>query len=131
MEEKTGNAGARVVSAALTGKDFVPFIVNNKRYVMHPPTIRRLAAAGFHLSGYDAGRSMGELLRSISDMGKLSRALSCFLTGDESLADKLSEGKPEEVVKGIEIAYGMLDPQVFIKAVGLARSVASLIAQPK
>ncbi len=130
MENK-GNAAARLVAGALTGRDGVPFLVNNRRYVMRPPTIRRLAAAGYHLAGYDAGRTMGELLASITDMGRLCKALSCFLKGDESLASELMDGAPEDVVHGLELAYTMLDPQVFIKAVGLARNVASLIAQPR
>lgn len=130
-KENRGNEGARLVSMAMVGRDFVPFLVNNRRYVMHPPTIRKLAAAGYHLAGYDAGNTIGELIKSISDMTKLCDALSCFLKGDESLSKELAEGKPEEIVAGIELAYGMLDPQVFIKAVGLARNVASLIAQPK
>lgn len=130
MEEK-GNKGARVVGAALAGLDCEVFLVADKRYVMRPPTIRRLARAGYHLAGFDTGRTMGELLSSITDMGRLCKALSCFLKGDESIADELSDGTPAEVVAGLEAAYRMLDPQVFIKAVGLARNAASLIAQPR
>lgn len=125
------NKGARVVAEAMTGLDCRAFLVNSKRYVMRPPTIRRLALAGAHLSGFDTGDTLAELLAGITDMGRLSKALSCFIQGDESLADELSEARPEEVVKGLELAYSMLDPQVFIKAVSLARSVARLIAQPR
>lgn len=125
------NKGARIVADALTGLDCQAFLVNSRRYVMRPPTIRRLALAGSHLSGFDTGDTMAELLAGISDMGRLSKALSCFIQGDEGLADELSEGRPEEVVKGLELAYSMLDPKVFIKAVSLARSVTRLIAQPR
>lgn len=130
METKR-NIAAQTIAAALIGKDVMPFLVANKRYVMRPPTIRRLAAAGYYLAGYDIGSSVSELLASITDMGKLCKALSCFLKGDESIAEQLMDGTPEEIVNGLEIAYGMLSPQVFIKAVSLARSVASLIAQPR
>lgn len=125
------NEGARAVAEAVAGLDCKAFVVNSRRYVMFPPTIRRLARAGSHLAGFDTGETVGDLLASISDMGRLSAALSCFLSGDESLAGELSEGRPAEVVKGLEIAYGMLDPQVFTRAVGLARSVAGMIAQPR
>ena len=125
------NKGERVVAEAMTGLDCRAFLVNSKRYVMRPPTRRRLALAGAHLSGFDTGDTLAELLAGITDMGRLSKALSCFIQGDEGLAGELSEARPEEVVKGLELAYSMLDPQVFIKAVSLARSVARLIAQPR
>lgn len=125
------NDGALVVAEALAGLDCKAFVVNSRRYVVHPPTIRRLALAGAHLAGFDTGETVGDLLSAISDMGRLSAALSCLVAGDESLAAELSEGTPAEVVGGLETAYGMIDPRVFMKAVGLARSVAGLIAQPR
>lgn len=123
--------GAALVARAIAGMECKAFLVDGKRYVVYPPTIRRLCAAGAHLAGFDTGETVGQLLESISDMGRLAKALSCFIEGDERLAGALMDGTPAEVVGGLEAAYSMVDPQVFMKAVSLARSVARLIATPK
>ena len=58
---------------------------------------------------------LGELVE-IYLVGEVVGCLGCILPSTET---------------GLEAAYRMLDPQVFIKAVGLARNAASLIAQPR
>lgn len=131
MGKKDKTDGVALVARALAGLDSKAILVNSKRYVIHPPTIRRICRAGTHLSGYGEGGTISELLSSISDMGRLAQALSCFIQGDEGLAGELAEGTPEEVVKGLETAYGMISPQAFTRAVSLARSVSGLIAKRK
>ena len=54
MEEniKIPNA-AKTVSSAILGMDVEIVMVNNKRYVLHPPTIAKIAGGGYWLSQFD------------------------------------------------------------------------------
>ena len=42
--------GAKIVSSAILGMDFKVVVVAGKSYVIAPPTIKRLAGAGYWLS---------------------------------------------------------------------------------
>lgn len=44
------NKAAILVSEAITGKDFMPIIVNGKMYRVNPPTIHKIAGASAYLS---------------------------------------------------------------------------------
>lgn len=107
--------------------------VNGRQYVVYPPTIRKMTGGIMHLSevGMKDRPTVKETLQSITESFDLcAKALSWFIKGDESLYDELSDGKPEEILSGLETAISLISPEVFLKAVSLAKNVASLAAKP-
>ena len=122
---------SRLVSSAILGYDGAMVYVNDKRYFVPPPTIHRLAGAGYHLSSISDGDTMRDMLLSLGDAGCLAKALSWFIIGSESLAPELSQGTVEEVAAALESAYSLISVKSFIKLSTLARSVAGLTAKQK
>lgn len=128
------NKAAKVISSAILGTDVAVFTVNSKRYVVHPPTIHQLTGAISHLCEVDLkdGATMKDILLALRDTPEAcANALSWFVSGDDSLSDELLGGTFEEVVNGLEKALSLISTQVFLKAVNLAKNVASLAAKPK
>lgn len=122
---------SRLVSSAILGYDGAMVYVNDKRYFIPPPTIHRLAGAGYHLSYMSDGGTIHDMLLSLGDAGCLAKALSWFIVGSESLAPELSHARVEEIVSALESAYSLISVKSFIRLSTLARSVASLTAKQK
>lgn len=116
---------------ALLGRDFRTVVVAGKAYTIYPPTIERMAGAISHLSGVRDAQTIRDVLLSLGDMGKLSKALSWFIAGDESLSDELAKGTLDEVDDALNAATGMVSIEDFRKAVSLAKSVSLLAAKPR
>ena len=125
------NKGAKMVADALLGRDFRTVVVAGKAYTIYPPTIEKLAGAISHLSEVRDAQTVREVLLSLGDMGRMSKALSWLVAGDESLSGKLAKGTLDEVVDALDAATGMIDMKVFLKAVSLAKSVSLLAAKPR
>lgn len=125
------NKGAKAVSDAILGMDFRTVVVAGKAYTVTPPTIHRLAGAVRHLSGMKDAHTVREVILSLGDMERLSRALSWLVRGDESLSEELAEGTVGEVADAIESAADMIGIKDFRKAVSSAKSVSLLAARPK
>lgn len=125
------NRGAKVISEAVLGRDFRTVVVAGKAYTVYPPTIERLCGAISHLSEVKEANTIKEVLLSLGEMDKLSKALSWFIEGDESLSGELSKGTLEEVVDAIDTASGMIEIKVFLRAASLAKSVSLLAAKPR
>ena len=125
------NKGAKVISEAVLGRDFRTVVVAGKAYTVHPPTIERLCGAISHLSEVKEANTIKEVLLSLGEMDKLSKALSWFIEGDESLSGELSKGTLEEVVDAIDTASGMIEIKVFLRSASLAKSVSLLAAKPR
>lgn len=123
--------GSKIITSAILGLDGETVTINDKAYYIKPPTIKRIAGAGYCFSRYGGEETIGEYLRGISDIKELCRALSWFITGDQSLTDELSEGTLDEIVKGIEVAVSLISVENFIKLSALTRSVSSVIASPR
>ena len=70
---------SKIVSAAVLGKDFETVFVNGKAYVIHPPTIHKIAGAGYYLSDLKDGITVMDMLRSLKDVDTASRALSWLI----------------------------------------------------
>ena len=123
---------AKIVASAVLGADAVNVIVNNKVYVVEPPTIRKLAGAGLWLSDLRPGDNVGisEVLKMLSS-DNAAHALSWFIAGDESLTEEFLDAPFEDVVLGIEAAYSLVSTVNFLKLSTLARNVAGLIARQK
>lgn len=126
------NKGARIISSSIIGSDFKTIMVNKKAYTVYPPTIERLAGAISYLSEVRDAETMRDVLLSLGESDKYSKALSWFIRGgDESLVEELQKGTYEECVNGLEEAISMIDMAVFLKAVSLARNVSRLAAKPR
>jgi hypothetical protein len=125
---------AKLVSDSIVGTDVRVVVVNSKRYVIHPPTIYRIAGAISCLSGMsmkDAPTTREILLSMGPDSDLCARALSWFVNGDEGLSDEFRQGTLEEVVNGLDEAVSLIPAKVFSNAVSLAVSVSALAARQK
>lgn len=107
-------------------------VVGGKPYFIKPPTIRKIAGAGYALGELGAENgNFGDILKAMQDTEKAAEALSWFIKGDESLTEELKEGTLEEVTDALAVAVSMLGIEDFQKLSGLSRSVRRLIANPK
>lgn len=122
--------GAKIVSSAILGMDFKVVMVAGRSYIITPPTIKRLAGAGYWLSGIK-GDTIKDVLLSKENPEAFAHALSWFIQGDDSLFDELSNGTDAEIKGALDEAYSMVFVKNFIELLGSARNVANLIAKPK
>lgn len=134
MEEniKIPNA-AKTVSSAILGMDVEIVMVNNKRYVLHPPTIAKIAGGGYWLSQFDRKDkdSIDAVIKAMTDIMPVAKALSWMIQGDDSLADELAQGTLDENIYALCKAYSLVNTQNFTMLSALARNVGKLIAKPK
>ena len=127
MEKKA----SKIVNAAVLGKDFETVFVNGNAYVIHPPTVHRIAGAGYYLSDLKDGVTVMDMLRSLKDVETVSRALSWLIQGDENLYEELSEGTFDEVVEALGTGLSMISAENFYKLSVLAKNVALLTAKQR
>lgn len=125
------NNAAKIVSSAIIGADVETITVNGKRYVIMPPTIKKIAGAAYWLSDIKEAKTLKEMFMSINNAVALAHALSWFINGNDDLFSELSNGTQDEVIKGLEVAYSLISTQNFIRLSILARNVANLTATPK
>ena len=104
---------SKIVSAAVLGKDFETVFVNGKAYVIHPPTIHKIAGAGYYLSDLKDGITVMDMLRSLKDVDTASRALSWLIQGDETLHEELSHGTFDEVIEALATGLSMISAENF------------------
>lgn len=121
----------RIVTGALLGLDFRTVIVNNKAYVINPPTIARLSGTAYHLANLGEATTFTDVLKNLSNIQDGAKALSWLIKGDESLTKELALGTFEEVVTALEAGLSLVSAENFIKLSTLAKSVQSLIAKQK
>ena len=72
---------SKIVSAAVLGKDFETVFVNGKAYVIHPPTIHKIAGAGYYLSDLKDGITVmdkGRIIEEIDDISLFSELCNTF-----------------------------------------------------
>lgn len=127
MEKKA----SKIVNAAVLGKDFETVFVNGNAYVIHPPTVHRIAGTGYYLSDLKDGVTVMDMLRSLKDVETASRALSWLIQGDESLFEELSAGAFDEVIDALATGLSMISAENFYKLSVLAKNVANLTAKQK
>jgi len=123
--------GAKIIDRAILGLDFRNVVVNGKAYVIMPPTIARIAGAGFYLTGFDDTKDVKDVFNSLKDIKNAAKALSWFINGDKSLAEELSQGTLGEVVEALETAYSLISVENFSRLSVLTRNVSSLTARPR
>lgn len=125
------NEGARMVASAIVGLDYRIIVVNDKSYIIHPPTIAKIAGATYWLCEAGDGKTLREILVSLSKSENLTKALSWFIQGNEDLGEELKKGTLDEIVNGIEAAFSMIEAQNFMKLSALQKSASLLVAKPK
>lgn len=118
----------KLINGAILGFDGESVMVNDKVYIISPPTIAKIAGAAYWLSDLDGSVNIVESLKNI---GNASKALSWFIKGDDSLAEELSNGTMDEVTKALETAYSLISAENFIRLSTLARNVGRLTANPR
>lgn len=130
--DNTGkNEGARMVASAIVGLDYRIILVNDKSYIIHPPTIAKIAGATYWLCEAGDGKTLREILTSLSKSENLTKALSWFIQGNEDLGEELAKGTMDEIVNGVEAAFSMIDAENFMKLSALQKSASRLVAKPK
>lgn len=122
--------GAKIISSALLGYDGKAVIINSKAYVIHPPTIAKMAQAGYWLADL-VGKEETQMIEQMRDGEIAAHALSAFIKGDDSLFEEFTQANIEEVVAALLVAWSLISTEPFMMLSVLARNVARLIAKPK
>ena len=123
--------GAKLISEAISGRDFVTVIVNGKSYRVDSPTIFKLSGASSYLSMFGDEKTVADIFRSVGDSRKLACALSWMIAGNESLADELSNGTFDESVNALCESFELISIQNFMMLSSLAKNVGRMIAKPR
>lgn len=131
MEESNKKDGAKMIASAILGLDYKMVIVNDKSYIMEPPTIAKIAGATYWLCEYGDGKTLRDILMSLSKAENLTKALSWMIQGDDRLSEELAQGSLTEVVAGIEAGFSMIEATNFMRLSALQRSARLLVAKPK
>lgn len=121
----------KIVTGAIVGLDFETVVVNGKAYAVHPPTIAKICGATAYLSDIGDADTLNGVLKTLTKIDNVAKALSWLIQGDERLAKEFTTASFDEVVNALEIALSMISAENFIKLSTLARSVQSLIAKQK
>ena len=122
---------AKIVNSSIIGSDFKTIVVNNKSYIISPPTIHRIAGAGYYLANFPECNTLHDILVSLKGMDNAAHALSWFIKGNDSLFDELLKGTFNEIVEGLEIAFSLISAENFYKLSILAKNVQNLTAKQK
>ena len=122
---------AKIVNSSIIGSDFKTIVVNNKSYIISPPTIHRIAGAGYYLANFPECNTLHDILVSLKDMDNAAHALSWLIKGNDSLFDELLKGTFNEIVEGLEIAFSLISAENFYKLSILAKNVQNLTAKQK
>lgn len=122
---------SKIVSSAIIGMDFKPIVVNGKSYVIMPPTIHKIAGAGYYLSDMNDGETVKDAILALGNIGSAAHALSWLIQGDDGLYEELSKGTFDEVVDGLCDAYSLISVENFFRLSALARNVRSLAAKQR
>ena len=122
---------SKIINASVLGKDFETVFVNGNVYVIHPPTIHKIAGAGYYLCDLKEAVTVMDMLRSLKDVEMASRALSWLIQGDENLSEELSAGTFDEVVEALATGLSMVSAENFYKLSVLAKNVALLTAKQR
>lgn len=128
---RTMSKASKLVADAILGEDSVLIMVNGKSYYISPPTIIKLVKVAKYLDRFEEGKSPGETLGMLKNLGDACKALSVFIQGDESISDELSKGTLEDIVNGLQTAYSLISIKDFQTLSILAKSAARMIAKPR
>lgn len=122
------NKGVRMIAETLLGKGEVSVHIGGKNYTIPPPTIERIAGAGYYLADFKECETLMDMVTSMESMDNVCKAVSWFIQGDEELYRTLSKGTIAEVIDALAKALGLIGIENFLKLSALVRNVQSLIA---
>lgn len=131
MEESNKKDGAKMIASAIIGLDYKMVIVNDKSYIIEPPTIAKIAGASYWLCDYGEGKTLRDILKCLSKAENLAKALSWFIQADDKLSEELAKGSLTEIVDGIEAGFSMIEATNFMRLSALQKSARLLVAKPK
>lgn len=98
---------------------------------MEPPTIAKIAGATYWLCEYGEGKTLRDILTSLSKAENLAKALSYLIQGSDKLSEELAQGSLPEVIAGIEAGFSMIEATNFMKLSALQKSARLLVAKQK
>lgn len=125
------NNAAKEVGAAIAQLDFITVVIGGKAYTIYPPTINKLAGAGYYLSGAKDGDSIKDVILSLGDAKLWAHALSWLINGNDSLFDTFSKADANEVIEALIESLSLISAENFLKLLALMKNVAKLTAKPK
>lgn len=131
MEESNKKDGAMMIASAIIGLDYKTVIVNDKSYIIEPPTIAKIAGASYWLCDYGEGTTLRDILKCLSKAENLAKALSWLIQENDELSEELAKGSLTEIVDGIEAGFSMIEATNFMRLSALQKSVRLLVAKPK
>lgn len=126
------NKGAQLVGDAILGSDFITLVLGGKAYTVKPPVIKTIAGAAKCLSRIGGEETFADVITSLQSLEDVSRALSWFIQGDETLAEDLAANITlAEATQSLESCLSLLSAKDFTTLSALAKNVAGLAAKPK
>ncbi len=131
MEESNKKDGAMMIASAIIGLDYKTVIVNDKSYIIEPPTIAKIAGASYWLCDYGEGTTLRDILKCLSKAENLAKALSWLIQENDELSEELGKGSLTEIVDGIEAGFSMIEATNFMRLSALQKSARLLVAKPK
>ena len=123
--------GTKLVAAEIIGLNVIYIVVNDKTYIVQPPTIHRLSGAAFWLSDIGEGATLADIFSTMEKGENLCRALSWFIQDNDELYQELMQGSIQEVIDALCQIYNTIDISNFIKLSNLVKSVRNLVAKRK
>lgn len=125
-----GNA-AKMVSAALLGKDSETVKIAGIAYKIKSPTIKKIAGAGYWLADFGEEAKETDYIGELKSVDKVAKAVSWFIQGDEELEEELKKGTLGELLQALTAAMSMIGIQNFAMLSTLAKNVKMLIAKQR
>lgn len=125
------NDGVKLVSAAVLGYDAEVVLINGKRYIITPPTIRKILGAGYYLSDVANAETLKDIITDTKNIESIPCALSCLICGDTRLADELKDGTISELTEATCKAFELCDLGGFITLSLLGKNVRKMIANTR
>ncbi|MBQ0073612.1 MAG: hypothetical protein KBT34_05420 [Prevotella sp.] len=122
---------AKMVSEALLGVDGQEITIKGKVYIINPPTIKQIVGAGRYLAEFGDEGTTGDFIKKFQKFDGICKAVSWFLVGSEDIYKELEDCTLDETLKVLEIAFGMIGIQNFIKLSTLAKNVKMAIAKQR
>lgn len=122
---------SKLIIDTLLNEDAITVVINGHSYYIEPPTIMKIAKAAKYLDALEGERNIKDIIDTMRSLGNACKALSVFITGDESLEEELTKGTLPEITNGLKAAVNLISIKDFIELSTLAKSVARMIAAPR
>lgn len=115
----------------MLGLDGETILVNGKVYYVTPPTIKKMVGCAMYMSDFGNEESLRDYFMKMGDLGKVCKALSWLVVGDESKAEDFMEGTLEEIVQAIDVCWALVSAENFYRLSLLGKNVQKMIANQR